>query len=808
MATETTSTATEPEPPPESGSKGFSTSARSSAATMFRSIGRGARRLLTSLRPWLAVLSVIVLLYIFWTPIKNLYWLVFPPEGSIYVDSPEVYTRERLINERLNEEAWLDQQLADAAANDDFTSIENVIRQKLSLDLDEGEASGQGEAEAKGSSLIGFNDKFRLRSASRSLIRQRIIENKLDDRHDLEGNALYVLKFDNTVISAPASGRMAQVRIEILPPDGVDDAAVYLDSDDSLSPPFLSAIRGRSGYRFESVYNIWKKSIDDRINNRIRTLYNRFLLEKLTSSALLDIANYTNIPAQRSGSLQTMSELQDYSGNIDYLLKSVPEDEQEDYILRIKAYFARKAVAEVLGVAEDEIEIDLSSAYDPFKEYPIVSESVPDALGLTVRITKEETEAVARPLVQVGSRNIQLYVLSKDCKAKPKEAYQTTIFGVTSGDVRAVGKDPVEVVIFQRIKENAPIKTENDDLRFIVVDAVEQFRAELRTSDAGWQIADYGAARAPNPFFDISDSCAINYAMNLKIGYYDFIRSVIDYNTYSYSVLPKEGSLPVVSDISSRYEYSSPGGAFDGFLGFGLKSTELRSYLTTFGDVARRAGEAETVLADEDSSAETETRDERFSPIVGWIIDPGAKAPAARTTGSFVTLNESILAIISVPAWWTEVRLAFKKEWIEGSGTVVPAQANERGDGNGLRELTVRLPNRAELIDSLLLDSARSGPVISEIDTAAKQTCDEVPLLIVGQRLWRNTAVTVGSVKARRIEVMPNMGGVVAYFGKPFSAERDERVRLWTSEGVTEATLTSPIVSRDAPECETQTVQQ
>ena len=27
--------------------------------------------------------------------------------GEIYVDSPEVYTRERLVNDRLEQEAWL-----------------------------------------------------------------------------------------------------------------------------------------------------------------------------------------------------------------------------------------------------------------------------------------------------------------------------------------------------------------------------------------------------------------------------------------------------------------------------------------------------------------------------------------------------------------------------------------------------------------------------------------------------------------------------------------------------------------------------
>lgn len=807
MATETGSQEAGSKPATTAGFGAGFTSTRIWFARRIRSARRLTGRLFSSAKPWLVALSAVILLTIFWTPLKNLYWRLIPPAGAIYVDSPEVYTRERLINERLTEEAWLDDQLAAAATNEDFTSVENVIRRQLSLDLDPGGSSGggAGNAETSGPSLIGFNDKFRLRSASRSLIRQRIIENKLDDRHDLEGNALYVLKFDNTVISAPASGRMAQVKVEILPPDGVDDAAVYADGD-NLTSAFLREIRGRAGHRFESIYDIWKESVDDRINNRIRILYSRFLLEPLNDKELANIQNYAEfaevapVPfVPRAGGLAYAPPppQRQYLATMDTLLAQVAEGEKDSYTRRIKAYFARRAVAEILGVAEDEVEIELSSEYDPFQQYPIASESVPDALGLTVRITGEP---VARPLVQVRPRNIQLYVFDSECKARPTEAYQQTIFGVTSGEVQTGDGESQVIDIFQLTRKDSQIREEQNDLKDIVADAVGQFATKERTADTGWQMIDYAAIGINNPFFKVSEDCDTSYALNLKIGYYDFIRSVVDYNTYSYSVLPREGSLPVVSDISSRYEYGSPGGLFDGVLGVASRGAELRSYLTTFGDVAHRSA-----VAQPDGQVPP---GEQFTPIVGWIIDPGAKSPAARATGSFVTLNESILAIISVPAWWTEVRLALKKEWIEGSGSVVPAEPDGSTFEDGRRELKVRLPNRPELIDSLLVDSARSGPVIAEIDSMAAQTCDEIPLLIIGQRLWRNTAVTVGSVKAQRIEVMPNMGAVVAYFRKPFSASPNDRLRLWTSEGVTEAVLKSSIRSATAPGCGQQTAQE
>ncbi|MCP4379832.1 MAG: hypothetical protein GY798_00115 [Hyphomicrobiales bacterium] len=800
MAAETRSPETEPEPAAASGAKGAAASAGAFLARAWRSARGGARRLFASFRPWIVALSVIILLNIFWTPIKNLYWRFLPPTGAIYVDSPEVYTRERLINERLSEEAWLDDQLEAAATNEDFTSVENVIRRQLSLDLDQGEPSGPvgaggAEADTDGPSLIGFNDKFRLRSASRSLIRQRIIENKLDDRHDLEGNALYVLKFDSTVISAPASGRMAQVKVEILPPHGIDDAAVHADGED-LTDEFLRQIRGRAGYRFESIYDMWQESIDDRINNRIRVLYSRFLLEPLDQKETTNIQNFAELSSGGPGPLALRLARREPLETMESLLDSVPEEERESYARRIKAYFARKAVAEVLGMAEDEIEIDLSSDYDPFHEYPINSRSVPDALGLTVRITNE---SAAPPRVHVGPRFIQLYVFDVECQVNPVVTDSQTI--MFAGEVHRENEETSKLNFFRLVRLDSPIEDESHDLETIVSNAVIQFLNQERTSDAGWNMFQIPVEYKNNiPFFKVSEDCTEMYTLALNAGYYNFVRSVVDYNTYSYSVLPREGALPVVSDISSRYEYGSPGGLFDGVLGVGTRGAELRSYLTTFGDVAHRSADTRPLPTD-DSQGST-SRSEHFSPIVGWIIDPGAKAPAARATGSFVTVNESILAIISVPAWWTEVRLALKKEWIEGSGTVIPAESANSDSIDGRRELTVRLPNRPELIDSLLVDSARSGPVISEIDATAIQTCDETPVLIIGQRLWRNTAVTVGSVKAQRVEVMPNMGGVVAYFRNPFSASRDERLRLWTSEGMTEVKLTTPIRAADSERCE------
>lgn len=754
----------------------------------FRRVGGWTRRFLSSAYPWLVAASILLVGYIFWTPIKNMYWSLFPPLGAIYVDSPEVYTRERLINERLNEEAWLDKQLAAAAINDDFTSVENIIRRQLNLSLDAEGDNPPGAAttevdttSTEQPSLLDFNDKFRLRSASRSLIRQRIIENKLDDRHDLEGNALYVLKFDNTVVSAPASGRMAQIKMAILPPRGVEDAARYTRVA-QFTPEFLQAIRGGAGHRLEETYEDWIEDIHLRINRRLSALYSSFILDELTHAEVVEIRNYIELNrgtrAERSDPAVAQPN---YMKTMDSLLGDTGD---EKALYAIKSFFARQAIAEVLGVEEDEIAVDVDSPLTAYGQIPVSSDSLPDAATMTVQVTAERPR---RPTVQVSSRRVQMYALDEECVTRSGFGLdpQQNVFQAGVARLTEDGEQ-TSVPVYQIGTD--PLIISSNDLEIIIRDIINQHKATARVADSGWQLYDFSGLKN-DPVFGTATNCKIYYGINLRIGYYHFVRSVMVYNTYSYSVLPRESSLPILNDISNRYDYSGPGDTISALLGTRTRSHELRAFLTTFGDVVRRIGDDAT-LPDNDTARDF---DPRFAPIVGWIIDPGAKSPTSRETGEFVTMNESVLAIISVPAWWSEIRLAIQKEWIEGDGDVVPAVASTQTDEDSRRELTVRLPNRSELIDALLVDSARSGPAISEIDTRVEQTCDEIPLLIVGQRLWRNTAVTVGSIKARRIEVMPNMGGVIAYFARPFSAGRNDSLRLWTSEGVAEAKLNKEI---------------
>ena len=61
-------------------------------------------------------------------------------------------------------------------------------------------------------------EQFRDVLAYREEIRNEILENQLDDRHDIAGNTLYRLKFDATVVPLHDTSAYAMVEVTITGP--------------------------------------------------------------------------------------------------------------------------------------------------------------------------------------------------------------------------------------------------------------------------------------------------------------------------------------------------------------------------------------------------------------------------------------------------------------------------------------------------------------------------------------------------------------------------------------------------------------
>jgi hypothetical protein len=154
----------------------------------------------------------------------------------ITVQSPSVQTRERLLNDRFEQVAWTDMLLkhtmqltpqGDAlgtprpAASGEKAEVAADGKlppaAKSEPPADEKKRAELGVTSTKRSDVSQYGsertDWFKLMRGFRDIVRSERFDAMLDDRHDLDGNTLYNLTFNTTLIPTPGARRFAAVRV-------------------------------------------------------------------------------------------------------------------------------------------------------------------------------------------------------------------------------------------------------------------------------------------------------------------------------------------------------------------------------------------------------------------------------------------------------------------------------------------------------------------------------------------------------------------------------------------------------------------
>ena len=198
--------------------------------------------------PWRALATaaiVVLLLHAF--GVIQLPFRPFTTRGTIYVDSPEVYTRERLVNDRYDQDWWLRRQLESLDQLDPRSLVQRHVEQDVRAQSgagSDGDSGGAGtDRDTAAIPGLTFEQRFRVVSGVRDMIRQRLLENMLDDRHDLAGNSIYALKFDTTVIPGANTRDRAYVEIT-LQLDDLFASAPFGDTPPHVHASFLGKCRG------------------------------------------------------------------------------------------------------------------------------------------------------------------------------------------------------------------------------------------------------------------------------------------------------------------------------------------------------------------------------------------------------------------------------------------------------------------------------------------------------------------------------------------------------------------------------------
>ncbi|WP_300019506.1 hypothetical protein [uncultured Roseobacter sp.] len=123
--------------------------------------------------------------------------------GVLSIEPPQLYTRERLVNDRFRQANWLEQQLAKTKGDQTTTPVSRERRsQNLIATLMGATQEAQNQTQTATTEPVPVSALQQLSAVDKMRLRLRtdLMDTLLDDGHDLEGNTLYRLNFDAVVM--------------------------------------------------------------------------------------------------------------------------------------------------------------------------------------------------------------------------------------------------------------------------------------------------------------------------------------------------------------------------------------------------------------------------------------------------------------------------------------------------------------------------------------------------------------------------------------------------------------------------------
>ncbi len=250
-----------------------------------------------------------------------------PPR--IYVDHPEVFTRERMLTARNREQYWLEKQLAlDAEAGiqglRQLTKFQGTfVEAAASVGPSSSEETASVGSKAPAVPSAGLPDpskivatqakltpieEFEGRLAYRNAVNASLREVELDDAHDLFGQTIYTLKFDVTVLPGESDADYAVLDFwlcnvgyqEGQETDRCQPAKIdALDQVDEPAPPPAATDPAAKKAEATRAASTDDESFDDPDSVRARTFIHRWA-ESVQNEINTTIASYERRIFERS----------------------------------------------------------------------------------------------------------------------------------------------------------------------------------------------------------------------------------------------------------------------------------------------------------------------------------------------------------------------------------------------------------------------------------------------------------------------------------------------------------------------------
>jgi hypothetical protein len=770
-----------------------------------------------------------------------------PTTGTIYIDSPEIYTRERLVNDRFVQDAWLRGELEKVNAWQPSPQTALLERERLSLGATDlpAEELAKLEAALKDRTLaISPSSEFRIRNALRELIRQEIVENQLDDRHDLDGNTIFMLKFDVAVAPGSRTSSSAVIDVTFRPRDNFTEFVDAPASDGlelHIKSYYTGGGRGSPFHRsmIESFTN-WTDELNSEINDKVGSL-NRQFWETTVLDAV--IANFVNgsrpefAPAAHGGGADQPPVTQTPESVAVWKQSAVADE-----AARLSRYFAmfalKKTIESTIDRQLDDSQFHQPNSTGPLKfaaDWPLNAEITPSsvrklppaafvsnrelAIGLATQPCIVKYEDIARKVAKQKTLPLLGSIFTQAGVINHQELLYSFGAIITEGQNEAsawrdVTRNRTRIEQVARLFAGPPKDSRDDrvagtgrDTGVAAADApplashymskllsmyFEKLEAMPAQNDIDRSKTLGGFYEELQKEFPPDDTCKLDIFF-YPVSYFAFLDELFKQRPFSYAVLPKyDAEIDSIETASLRQADLS--GLMSGISGGTIPAKVGLDAMKAYGGKQLRT---RVSLLGYGSSGAGNT------PRFGWVLSPGLQVESGKTSLYFEPLQKSLSALISIPAWWERATVEIRTGWMNresqtiswDSCTPVPpttapkannpqVPAAQPAPGNAC-EYIVKLPQDPALLDDIVLKQGVRKPRIdkSKFNGLTIDRCLPATIEIPGDRLWRSTVVTLRGQRADSIVVLPDMKGILAVFDKVKSRVGGTELTVWTSEG-------------------------
>lgn len=757
--------------------------------------------------------------------------------GEIYVGSPKISTRERLINDRLEQDAWLKRQLAESddkefgvqgrsdirsfagtvfragvqadasvvrvyraqqdnalqqakrqrEVDDLDTQIVLARKRKLLEKIEKGEdpagasdkedTSGGGNSTKQGAGNTNTQrpslgipkassdqpintaevkkpfaelvpspfegagrlqaspiDEFRDRLALRQEIRDEIVPNLLDERHDLRGHTLYRLGFDTTILPGDDTSAWAVVEVCVTHPTtggcGLSAASVQAEND--------------------MFHGDWARAMKHYLNRRV--------FERADQLRYEDCASDEQILTKLNGRTGS-AEINDVAtGILACSLEAIPEGEKE--LLRVTGL-------KELDLREKDLRAPTSpqpqteglKCDDPKPTNSSIPSGTPTQLNNTPAVVSKYTPLASKILSSIyrfrpelpsrslaGAAELAVIVNQlSNCEARSQNSEKSAL--------AEVGKQ------YECLR--------NETVKLFIETTISHANESLLPER-------FAIASSSNRLVEFKECKEKTNAFMEKLG-----RSV---RVSAYASTPKE-MVQRINELASRRtasEFTLAVGLMQGTVASDTFLQHVRVNEGFFEAMQRQP----LVVGFSESNGQSKDSTKEFSNF-GWILGPRFTVRDDGKGAHFrhSPTQNSLSALISIPAWWDKALVTVTRKWVTEKGNIQSGKSTT---------YEIQLPVDLLAATEALAQSHASFREPSP-DLVPRMRVDvgkPASFEIRGRNLWRNTTVLLGSQVADYIVVLPSMEGILARFDRvsepttvKTTKSRDVDLVVWTSEG-------------------------